>query len=193
MNDNDPFDRFATVFRAAQALGIPDPNAMCLATADANGAPSTRMVLLKEWSRDGFVFYTNLQSGKGREILANPHVSLTFHWRELEQQVHIRGAAARVSDEEADAYFATRPHTSKLGAWASQQSRPLANRAILLTEVARLEALYIGRTIPRPPHWSGFRVTPTTIEFWTAGAFRLHDRQLFERDGDEWRVSRLFP
>lgn len=193
MSETDPFERFAAVFKAAESLGIRDANAMCLATVGPDGAPSTRTVLLKDWNRDGFVFYTNLESRKGCEVRANPRVSLTFHWRELEQQVHIRGVAARVSDAEADAYFATRPHTSKLGAWASKQSQPLANRAVLLAEVARLEALYIGRAIPRPPHWSGFRVAPDAIEFWTAGLFRLHERILFDRDGANWKVSRLYP
>lgn len=193
MSETDPFERFATVFKAAEALGIRDPNAMCLATVGPDAAPSTRTVLLKDWSSAGFVFYTNLESRKAREILENPRVSLTFHWRELEQQIHIRGVALPVCDSEADSYFATRPHTSKLGAWASKQSQPLSSRAILLAEVARLEAFYIGRAIPRPPHWSGFRVTPHAMEFWTAGPFRLHERILFERNMDGWGVSRLYP
>ncbi|MBI5864511.1 MAG: pyridoxamine 5'-phosphate oxidase [Planctomycetes bacterium] len=193
MSESDPFERFGTVFEKAAAAGISEPNAMCLCTVGAGNTPSSRTVLLKSWDRDGFVFYTNLESRKARDIQANPNVSLTFFWREIDEQVHIRGAAALVSDAEADAYFATRPRTSQLGAWASQQSRPMPGRTALLAEVARIELIYIGRSVPRPPHWSGFRVTPREIEFWVAGPFRLHDRTLFVRDWAGWQVSKLYP
>lgn len=191
--ESDPFARFAKVFGKAIDAGMSDPNAMCLATVDAAGRPSTRMVLLKEWSHDGFVFYTNLESRKGRELTGNPHVSLTFFWRELEQQVHIRGVASPVTDDTADAYFASRPRGSQLGAWASRQSRPLPGLSSLLADVAKLEMKYLARKVPRPAHWSGFRVVPEAIEFWVAGPFRLHDRTLFERTATGWSVTKLYP
>jgi pyridoxamine 5'-phosphate oxidase len=189
-----PFDRFREVYDEAVAAGIVNPNAMVISTVDAaTGQPSSRVVLLKSFDEQGFVFYTNLESRKGREILSNPKVSLNFFWRDLDKQVVVLGTAEPVSDEEADAYFATRPRGAQLGAWASQQSRPLPGRAHLLAEVARLEARYFGRPVPRPPHWSGFRVVPSWIEFWVAGAFRLHDRTAYERTADGWRVAKLFP
>jgi pyridoxamine 5'-phosphate oxidase len=189
----DPFARFGRAMDAASATGMRDPNATCLATVDSLGRPSTRMVLLKSWDREGFVFYTNLGSRKAQDLRGNQNVSLTFFWRELDQQIHIRGSVRAVSDAEADAYFATRPRTSQLGAWASRQSAPLTSRASLLLEVARLEIRHVGRPIPRPPHWSGFRVLPATFEFWVAGAFRLHDRTLYERDEAGWRRTKLQP
>lgn len=189
----DPFPRFAAVLERAVKTGMRDPNAMCLATVDAEGRPSTRMVLLKDWSPDGFVFYTNLESRKAQDLAANPHVSLTLYWRELEQQVQICGSARQVSDATADAYFATRARGSQLGAWASRQSRPLRGLAALLTDVAKLELRYLGRDVPRPPFWSGFLVVPESIEFWVAGPFRLHDRTLYERQHDGWRVTKLYP
>jgi pyridoxamine 5'-phosphate oxidase len=189
---HDPFARFGEVFERAVAAGIEDPNAMVVSSVGAGGRPSSRVVLLKSFDERGFVFYTNFESRKGREILANPHVALIFFWRELDEQVRIEGAAERVADEEADAYFATRPRGSQLGAWASRQSRPLKNRAVLLAEVARVEAKYLGK-IPRPPHWSGFRVVPDRFEFWVAGRFRLHQRTVYERDGDGWKTHRLYP
>jgi pyridoxamine 5'-phosphate oxidase len=170
-----------------------DPNAMLVSSVDADGRPSARTVLLKSFDDQGFVFYTNYESRKGRQILANPNVSLHFFWRELERQVGIEGVAERVTDEEADAYFATRPRGSQLGAWASRQSRPMPSRATLLAEVAKVEARYLGRSVPRPPHWSGFRVVPRRFEFWVAGRFRLHDRTVFEREDGGWRSQKLYP
>jgi len=193
MAEQDPLRRFSELFEQAVATGMRDPNALCLATVGAEGRPSTRTVLLKGHDERGFVFYTNLESRKAREIAQNARVSLTFHWRELEKQIHIRGFAAPVGEAEADEYFATRPRPAQLGAWASRQSRPLSTRAKLVAEVAALEARYLGRPVPRPPFWSGFRVRPDAIEFWSAGVFRLHDRVLYEREGDGWRVTRLYP
>ncbi len=191
-DSQDPFARFQEVFDRAVATGIDDPNAMVVSSVDSDGRPSSRVVLLKSFDDQGFVFYTNFESRKGREILANPHVGLNFYWRELREQIRIRGAAERVEDEEADAYFATRPRGSQLGAWASRQSRPLKNQATLLAEVAKVEAKYLGK-IPRPPHWSGFRVVPDSFEFWVAGKFRLHRRTVYERADGGWKTHRLFP
>jgi pyridoxamine 5'-phosphate oxidase len=190
---SDPLARFAEVFARAEAAEIKHPNAMSVSTVSASGQPTTRMVLLKEFDERGFVFFTNFESRKGGHILASPQVGLNFYWRELDIQVAIEGRAESVSDEEADAYFATRPRTSQLGAWASQQSRPLENRARLLADVARTEARHLGRAVPRPAHWSGFRVVPERFEFWEAKPFRLHDRFLFEHTDDGWRRSRLYP
>lgn len=189
---DDPIDRFREFFEEAAATGMEDPNAMVVSSVDADGRPSSRVVLLKDFDAEGFVFYTNLESRKGREIRTNPNVSLSFFWRETGKQVVVRGRAALVDDAEADAYFATRPRTSQLGAWASEQSRPLAGRTQLLARVAKYEAKYLG-AVPRPPHWSGFRVVPSYIELWVAGAFRLHDRTLFERTEDGWTSCKLNP
>jgi len=190
----EPFERFRQVLAEAEATGMTDPNAMTVASVDATGQPSARVVLLKSFDEQGFVFYTNLESRKGTEILAHPQVSLSFWWRELGKQVIVLGTAGQVSGAEADAYFASRPRTSQLGAWASQQSRPLpGGRAHLLAEVARLEARHLTRPIPRPPHWSGFRVVPHWIEFWISGAFRLHDRTVYERAKGGWRVTQRYP
>ncbi|MCB1034878.1 MAG: pyridoxamine 5'-phosphate oxidase [Acidobacteria bacterium] len=189
----EPFDRFRELLGLAEASGLADPNAMTLTTVGEDGFPSSRMVLLKSVDEEGFVFYTNLESRKGRQILAHPKASLTFFWRPLDVQVHVEGEARQVSDEEADAYFATRPRGSQLGAWASRQSRPMKGRAELLAEVAKVEARYLARAVPRPPHWSGFRVVPRRIEFWKAGTFRLHHRELYEPSGDGWTVTVLFP
>lgn len=191
----EPFVRFRKLLEEATATGMPNPNAMVVSSVDPEGQPSSRVVLLKGFDEAGFVFYTNLESRKGREILGNPRVSLDFFWRQLDKQVVVLGRAERVSDEEADAYFTTRPRGSQLGAWASQQSRPLPmpGRGHLLAEVAKLEARFLGRAIPRPPYWSGFRVVPHWIEFWVQGAFRLHDRTAYERVPEGWRVSRLYP
>ncbi|MDX2197660.1 MAG: pyridoxamine 5'-phosphate oxidase [Phycisphaerae bacterium] len=193
MSERNPIELFRKVYAAAVATGMRDPNAMCLATIDPDGGPSTRMVLLKDFDEQGFVFYTNLESRKGLAIRSNPKVALTFYWRELQRQVQVRGVAQPVSDAEADAYFATRPRGSQLGAWASLQSRPLKSRMALLLEVAKIEARHLGRSIPRSPVWSGFRVVPHAIEFWKAGAFRLHDRRLFERVEGGWHETRLYP
>jgi len=189
----DPINRFAELFARAEAKGIEFHNAMLLSTVGRSGQPSSRMVLLKEFDARGFVFYTNFESRKGEQILASPKVALNFYWRELERQVSIEGRAQPVSDEEADAYFATRPRASQLGAWASQQSRPLENRARLLADVARIEARHLGGEVPRPPHWSGFRVVPERLEFWAGRPFRLHDRMLYERTADGWKATRLYP
>ncbi|HEV8578074.1 MAG TPA: pyridoxamine 5'-phosphate oxidase [Thermoanaerobaculia bacterium] len=189
----EPFARFREVLAEAEATGMPNPNAMTLATVDASGQPSSRVVLLKGFDEGGFVFYTNLESRKGREIAGNRQVSLSFYWRQLDKQVVVLGTAEQVSDEEADAYYATRPRGSQLGAWASQQSRPMPGKTQLVTAVAKLEARYLGRAIPRPPFWSGFRVTPHWIEFWVAGAFRLHDRTVYERVDEGWRVTKRYP
>jgi len=190
----EPFDRFREIYDEAVGSGMADPNAMVVSSVDAAGQPSSRVVLLKSFDERGFVFFTNLESRKGREILAHPKVSLDFFWRELGRQVVVLGTAEKVADEEADAYFATRARGSQLGAWVSQQSRPLpGGRAFLVAEVARLEAHYLGRKIARPPHWSGFRVVPHWIEIWVAGSFRLHDRTAYERAGDGWKVTKLYP
>jgi len=190
---SDPLARFAKVFARAEAAQIKLHNAMSVSTVSAAGQPTTRMVLLKEFDQRGFVFFTNFESRKGRHILASPRVGLNFYWRELDIQVAIEGPAEAVSDEEADAYFATRPRTSQLGAWASQQSRPLEGRARLLAEVAKVEARHLGRKVPRPPYWSGFRVVPERYEFWEAKPFRLHERSLYERTADGWCRSTLYP
>ncbi len=188
----DPIERFREVFEEAVASGINNPNAMTVSSVDTEGQPSSRVVLLKDFDAEGFVFYTNLESRKGTEIRANPNVSLSFYWRETGKQVVVRGRAELVSDEEADAYFATRPRASQLGAWASRQSRPLKSRAHLMAQVAWYEAKYLG-AVPRPPHWSGFRVVPFYIELWVLGALRLHDRTLFEKTPDGWTSRRLNP
>jgi pyridoxamine 5'-phosphate oxidase len=193
LSQDDPFTSFSEIYAQALALPIKNPNAMVLSTADENGHPSSRVVLLKGFDHEGFVFYTNLESRKGRQIAARPQVSLSFYWRELGKQVTVAGQARQVSEEEADAYFASRPRGSQLGAWASQQSQRLRSRAELLARVAKHEARFLARKIPRPPHWSGFRVQPTYFEFWTEGAFRLHDRVAYERRGDEWTRYRLYP
>lgn len=194
----DPFALFSAWFAEAEASEPNDPNAMCLATATPEGAPSARMVLLKgldgpEVPGRGFVFYTNLESRKGAEIAANPRVALLFHWKTLGRQVRVEGRAAPVSPEEADAYFASRARLSRIGAWASRQSRPLGSRAELEAAVEAFDSRFPGEDIPRPSHWSGFRVTPERIEFWRDMPHRLHDRLLFTRDGEVWRSELLYP
>jgi pyridoxamine 5'-phosphate oxidase len=189
----DPFARFAKLFARAEAAGIEHPNAMHLATADAEGRPSLRVVLLKGFDERGFVFYTNLESQKGRELAANPCAELDFYWRELARQVRVSGPVEPVSDEEADAYFATRPRLSQLGAWASRQSQPLASQARLVAEVARQEGLYLGGPVPRPPFWSGFRLRPERFEFWRSKPFRLHLRTEYRRTADGWQARALYP
>ena len=190
---NDPFALFNDWFVEARASEPNDPDAMALATADAEGRPSVRMVLLKGHGPDGFVFYTNLDSRKGGELAANPHVALLFHWKSQRRQVRIEGAISGVGEEEADAYFASRGRASKLGAWASDQSRPLADRATFEARFAVVEQRFEGQDVPRPPRWSGFRVTPERIEFWNDRAHRLHERRLFTRSGEGWSEGMLYP
>jgi pyridoxamine 5'-phosphate oxidase len=166
---------------------------MSLATVGAGNRPSSRIVLLKGADARGFVFYTNYQSAKGGELAGQPRAALLFHWKSLRRQVRVRGAVEPVTEAEADAYFASRARGSRIGAWASDQSRPLESRAVLEARAAEIEARYEGQDVPRPPHWSGFRVLPTQIEFWRDGAFRLHDRLRFDRAGDGWVTVRLYP
>jgi pyridoxamine 5'-phosphate oxidase len=189
----DPFSLFAAWMAEAEATELNDPNAMTLATVSAGGAPSARIVLLKGWDAAGFVFYTNTESRKGNEIAANAAVALLFHWKSLRRQIRIEGPAAPVTAADADAYYATRPRVSRLGAWASDQSRPLADRAILESRVAELEQRYPGEDIPRPPHWSGYRVRPERFEFWQDMPFRLHDRRVFTPAENGWREGKIFP
>jgi pyridoxamine 5'-phosphate oxidase len=189
----DPFQLFDAWFAKAQASEPNDPNAMALATADEQGRPSVRIVLLKAHGPDGFVFYTNQHSRKGGELARNPRAALLFHWKTLRRQVRIEGKVSLVSSEKADAYFATRSRDSQLGAWASDQSSPLASRAEFEKRYEEMKAKFEGRDVPRPPHWGGFSVAPETIEFWTDRAHRLHERRLFTRDGDCWSEGLLFP
>jgi pyridoxamine 5'-phosphate oxidase len=191
----DPFDVFEVWFAEARESEINDPNAMALATVDAQGMPDARMVLLNARDRRGFVFFTNFGSAKGTELAATPRAALLFHWKSLRRQVRVRGPVEIVSGDEADAYFATRARRSQIGAHASRQSEPLARRADLVTAVERLEAQYGEGPVPRPRHWSGFRVLPLEIEFWKDGAFRLHDRIRYVRPAPDapWRHDRLYP
>lgn len=195
----DPFGLFADWFEEAEEKEPNDPNAMALATLGEDGVPSLRMVLLKGYDAEGFVFYTNLESRKGRQLLAHPLAALLFHWKSLRRQVRIEGPVSPVSEAEADSYFASRPRQSQIGAWASDQSRPLKGRFELEKRVARYAAKYAVGRVPRPPHWSGFRIGAHRIEFWQDGAFRLHDRLVYHREeGEEpgriaWRTERLFP
>lgn len=189
----DPISLFDEWYAAAGASEPSDPNAMTLATADRDGRPSARMVLLKRHGTDGFTFYTNLSSRKAEELKANPHAALLFHWKSLRRQIRIEGPVALVGAAQADAYFATRSRESQLGAWSSDQSRPLASRAELESRfAAAMERFAIG-DVPRPPGWSGYRLTPERFEFWTDRPHRLHERRLFLRDGDGWRESMLYP
>lgn len=197
---DDPFATFAAWYSEAQTSEPNDANAMSLATVDSAGLPNVRMVLLKDVDdagvpNRGFVFYTNFEGVKGREILANPKVALGFHWKSLRRQIRIRGTVTVVSNEEADVYFASRARLSRIGAWASQQSRPLESKFALEAQVAKCTAKFGVGEIPRPSYWSGFRVTPLEIEFWSDGAFRLHDRLVFRRadPGQPWSTTRLYP
>ncbi len=193
MPDADPFDLFDSWLAEATRSELNDPNAMTLATATADGRPSARMVLLKGADRDGFVFYTNTQSRKGDELARNPEVALLFHWKSLARQVRVEGLAEPVLAHEADAYFASRARMSRLGAWASDQSRPLPDRSVLETRVAELEQRHPGNTIPRPAHWSGYRVRPDRFEFWQDMPYRLHDRTIYARRDGQWATEKLYP
>lgn len=190
----EPFRLFAAWLDDAAKSEINDPNGVALATVDSDGLPDVRMVLLKGFDEAGFVFYTNFESAKGREILGSMKAAMCFHWKSLRRQVRVRGPVEIVSDNEADAYFASRPRGSRIGAWASKQSRPLESRFALEKAVAEYTARYAIGEIPRPAYWSGFRIVPKTIEFWHDRPFRLHDRLVFKRGGDgKWEKERLYP
>ena len=188
----DPIVQFEKWFTQAQGAGSVEANAMTLATSTRGGHPSARIVLLKGFDERGFVFFTDYRSRKGTELESNPNVSLCFWWGELQRQVRITGTVARASREESEAYYRTRPHGSRIGAWASHQSAPLASREPLESEVKRLEQKYPD-DVPLPPHWGGYRVAPETVEFWQGRPSRLHDRIVYAREGSAWRIGRLSP
>jgi pyridoxamine 5'-phosphate oxidase len=192
----DPIALFRQQLADAQSLSrerLPEPTAFALATTADNGQPSIRMLLLKDVDPAGFVFYTNLESRKARELAANRRAAMNFHWSPLDRQVRIEGRVTPVTDVEADAYFATRPRGSQIGAWASRQSRPMERATDLDARVEEFERKFEGKDVPRPPFWSGFRLEPSAIEFWKGKPNRLHERQLFIREGDGWRVQLLYP
>lgn len=190
---DDPFALFDAWYDEAKAVEPNDPDAMALATATRDGRPSVRMVLLKGFGPAGFIFYTNADSRKGEELAANPHASLLFHWKSLRRQVRVEGPIKEVSSAEADAYFASRSRDSQLGAVASDQSRPLDSRATFEAQYEEARLHFEGRDVPRPPRWTGFRVKPELIEFWTSRPHRLHERRLFVRDGNSWKEGLLYP
>jgi pyridoxamine 5'-phosphate oxidase len=185
--------QFNEGFARAEAANVPEPTAMTLATVDEHGRPSARTMLLKGVDPEGFVFYTNLESRKGQQIAGNPNVALVFFWREIQEQVKVDGIVEPVSAAEADAYFASRPRGSQIGAWASLQSQPLDRRETFDQRIAEIEARYGGQDVPRPPHWSGFRVRPRRVEFWYGRKYRLHERVRYVMDGEEWKETLLYP
>ncbi len=189
----DPFAAFQTWMTEATARELNDPNAMTLATCTPDGSPSARIVLLKGVDARGFVFYTNLESRKGAELAANPRAALLFHWKTLERQIRIEGRIEPVTPAEADAYYTSRPRLSRIGAWASKQSQPLPSRQEFEDRIASFDAKYPGESVPRPAHWSGFRVIPERFEFWAAADYRLHDRHIYTRAGDGWTTQALYP
>ena len=190
---SEPYEQFRRWFAEAEATEPNDPNAMAIASVGADGQPSVRMVLLKDADTRGFVFYTNYESRKGRQLQETRKAALLFHWKTLGRQVRVEGTVENVTDEEADAYFASRHRSSQIGAWASQQSRPLESRFELEKRVAAYAAKYAIGSVPRPPYWSGFRVVPARIEFWENKPFRLHDRLVYSRAGDGWTTEKLYP
>ena len=190
---DDPFALFDAWYAEAKAVEINDPEAMAIATAKADGASSVRIVLLKGHGPDGFTFYTNADSRKGNELAANPRASLLFHWKALRRQVRVEGTVEEVGAQEADAYFASRSRDSQLGAWASEQSRPLDKRETFEARYEEVKRRFEGRDVPRPPRWTGFRVKPERMEFWSDRPHRLHERRLFVRDGDGWTEGLLYP
>lgn len=189
----DILSRFGELLQRAKATDLPEPTAMTLATVGEDGRPAARTVLLKGFDDNGFVFYTNTTSRKGRELAANPRAALCFYWQPLSEQVHVEGSVEPVTDQEADEYWLTRPRESQIGAWASHQSAPLAERQELLDRVAEVTARYEGSHVPRPPHWSGYRLVPERVEFWTAGEFRLHHRVRYDRRDGDWTLTLLNP
>ena len=190
---DDPFALFAAWMDEARALEPNDPDAMAIATADAQGRPSVRMVLLRRYGPDGFGFFTNLDSRKGQELAANPNAAMVIHWKSLRRQVRAEGPMVQVDDAEADAYFAGRSRESRLGSWASDQSRPLDSRETFERRYADVQARFDGSEVPRPPRWSGFRLIPDRIEFWSDRPHRLHERRLFERSANGWNERLLYP